>query len=272
MKKALITGGTRGIGKAISIELAKNGYEIYVIGRNKERGQKAIEDFKKINPNANHKLYIVDLSSIKDNKRFLNEYKKENDSLDLLVLNANLRPSKNSHSTKEGYNDIFVTGYLSRYLFTIELDELLNKSNDGKIVHIGDARFMQKLSENNFNGTDVSGMKSLLAAYTGSAYITYFLNNKGITKTPAMFINPGMVDTNIGTEEKTSFWIRIISKKPDEIGKRIVSNILSLDKNNVSMKFYNIDKISALDKKISKKENEFNDLNKLTHNILGIEK
>lgn len=270
MRKVLITGGTRGIGKSMAIELANRGYEVHVIGRNRERGEKAIEEFKKINPYANHKLYIVDLTSVADNKRFLEEYKNENDSLDLLVLNANLRPSKKSNITSEGYNDVFTTGYISRYLFTIGFEKMLNESNEGKIVHIGDARFIQKLSERNIKGNDISGVKSLLAAYTASAYITYFLNYRGITKTPAMFINPGMVDTNIGTGEKTSFWIRIISKKPDEVGVRIVSNVLSVNKNNASMKFYNIDKLTTFDKKISKKEKEFNELYKLTNDILNI--
>ena len=270
MKKVLITGGTNGIGKAISEHLARYGYEIHVIGRNKEKGEKAIKELQKINPKASHKFYSVDLSLIEDNKRFLEEYKKENDSLDLLILNANLRPSKNSNLTTEGYNDVFITGYFSRYLFTIELEELLNNSKEGIIAHIGDARLIQKIDESNIKGNDISGTKSLLASYTASAYIAYFLNSKGITKAPAMFINPGMVDTNIGTDKKTSFWIRMLSKKPEEVGKRIASNILSINKNDTKIKFYNIDKITKLDNRISKKEKEFIRLYKLSNDILGI--
>lgn len=264
MKRALITGGTNGIGKAISVDLAKNGYEVHIIGRNKERGNKVIEELKELNPMGEHKLFIVDLSLVESNKEFLNKYKEEYKSLDLLILNANIRPNKNSELTKEGLNSIFVTGCISRELFMLELDDLLLNGDMGKIVHIGDARLMQKISEDNIKGNEISGVKSLLASYVGSAYFSYFLNKKGIVKTPSMFVNPGMVDTNVDSKEKTSFWIRIISKKPDIVSKRIVQNIINTKPKDCAMKFYNIDKICSLDNKIAKKESEFESLYNLS--------
>lgn len=52
--------------------------------------------------------------------------------------------------------------------------------------------------------------------------------------------------------------------------KGIGSNILDTKKNEISKKFYNIDKITILDKKISNKEKEFNDLYAITKSVLGI--
>ncbi|MGL4762969.1 MAG: SDR family NAD(P)-dependent oxidoreductase [Sarcina sp.] len=268
MKRALITGGTRGMGKAMSIELAKKGYEIHIIGRNKERGQDVINELIKINPNGKHKLFIVDLALIEENKRFLNKYKEEYKSLDLLLLNANIRPQKKAELTDEGYNNIFATGYVSKYLFTIMLEEILLNSTQSKIVHIGDARLLQKLGNDNFKTTEISGMKSLLASYTGSAYMTYFLNEKNITKTPAMFVNPGMVDTNSSSGEKISFWIRIISKKPEIIAERIIDNVDSINAKECAKKFYNIDKVCGLNSKIAKKKTEFNDLYKMSSRFI----
>jgi NAD(P)-dependent dehydrogenase (short-subunit alcohol dehydrogenase family) len=72
MKKiALITGSTDGIGKATAIELAKVGYTVHIHGLNAERGRKVLETLRHINANKDHKLFLVDLSTINFNKQFL---------------------------------------------------------------------------------------------------------------------------------------------------------------------------------------------------------
>ncbi len=48
-KKALITGSSAGIGAEIATILAKNGYEIFITGRNQERTRKLAD---KINAKA----------------------------------------------------------------------------------------------------------------------------------------------------------------------------------------------------------------------------
>lgn len=176
----------------------------------------------------------------------------------MLILNANIRPKKNVTLTKEGYNDVFVTGYISRHLFSLELDPLLNQSKNSRIVSIGDARLLQKVDFDKFMSDTVSGMKSLLMAYTASAYLSYFLPKKEFIKTASEFINPGMVNTDI--DKKNSFWMNLISKKPNVISKRIVNHILSTSSKEINMKFYNVDKASNLDKKIDKKSSEFENL------------
>ena len=270
MKRVLITGGTRGIGKAMAVDFAKADYEVHIVGRNKEQGQKVIDELENINPKGIHKLFIVDLESIEENKKFVCEYKSLYKQLDLLILNANIRPRKIADLTNEGYNNIFMVGCISRYLFIKEFEDILLTSKEGKIVHIGDARLLQKINEKNLKVDGISGMKSLLSAYTGSAYFNYFLNDREIIKVPSIFVNPGMVDTNNEQGEKSSFWIRMISKKPEVVSKRIVDNIIMISSNESAKKFYNIDKLCSLDKKISKKENNFNKLYEIVQNIITV--
>ena len=42
---ALITGGTSGIGRAVANKLAQLGIHVVVVGRNEERGEKAVAEF-----------------------------------------------------------------------------------------------------------------------------------------------------------------------------------------------------------------------------------
>ena len=49
-KVAIITGSSRGIGKAIAIELAKNGASIVLNGRNEQRLQETEQIIRSIHP------------------------------------------------------------------------------------------------------------------------------------------------------------------------------------------------------------------------------
>ena len=43
-RTCLITGATDGIGKEAAIEMAKNGYNLILIGRSKEKGEKVTKE------------------------------------------------------------------------------------------------------------------------------------------------------------------------------------------------------------------------------------
>jgi NAD(P)-dependent dehydrogenase (short-subunit alcohol dehydrogenase family) len=42
-KKAVVTGGTGGIGVEVAVELARRGYTITVVGRDRDRGEQAVQ-------------------------------------------------------------------------------------------------------------------------------------------------------------------------------------------------------------------------------------
>lgn len=80
-KRALVTGASSGIGRDISRELSKRGYELVLVGRNLER----LEELKK---ELNTKCNIISLDlSIADNCKKLFE---ENKDIDILINNAGL--------------------------------------------------------------------------------------------------------------------------------------------------------------------------------------
>lgn len=68
---ALITGATDGIGKAVALELTRNGYTVHILGRNLERGAAVLNMLKEISPEKDHHLYFVDLATIASCNQFL---------------------------------------------------------------------------------------------------------------------------------------------------------------------------------------------------------
>lgn len=81
--KALITGGSSGIGRDIARELAKIKYDLIIVGRNEERLNSLKNELEE-NYKINAKTYSLDLSN-KENAYKLFEQEKD---IDLLVNNA----------------------------------------------------------------------------------------------------------------------------------------------------------------------------------------
>ena len=85
-KVAVITGSSRGIGKAIALELAKNGAAIVLNGRNQERLDASIESVKQY---TNDVIAVCcDVSNPEEGKRLINETIERFGRLDILVNNV----------------------------------------------------------------------------------------------------------------------------------------------------------------------------------------
>jgi len=84
--RAVITGATKGIGKAIAIKLWEQGYDLVLVARN-------IDDLKEfretlLSVERNISIYAVDCSIKEEVYNFLNAVEKEFDSMDVLVNNV----------------------------------------------------------------------------------------------------------------------------------------------------------------------------------------
>ncbi len=79
----MVTGASRGIGRDIALNLAKLGYDLILVGRDKE----ALEEVKStINNKVRIKIIVVDLSNLQKVKELY--VLTKNDDIDILVNNA----------------------------------------------------------------------------------------------------------------------------------------------------------------------------------------
>ncbi len=86
-KKALITGGSRGIGRGIALKLAEGGTQIAVhYFRNKEAAQATLEKVRALGSNGF--LVQADVCKSEEVRRLFQQVRSEFGSLDVLVSNA----------------------------------------------------------------------------------------------------------------------------------------------------------------------------------------
>lgn len=249
MKTALITGSTDGIGKSVALELAQKGYSIHVLGRNKSRGNEVLNILIEINPKGNHKLFLVDLSSKKAINDFLDAYRNKYESLDILVLNAGIFPQKGTLSP-DGIDLVFSIVYISRFLFTVKLNSLLENSREGKVVHLGGSKIVN-IKYDSLKTPNYSRMYSIWQGSTGSAFIVNYWSGFAKSNVAHFYWQPGIVNT--GIVKGQSWLIRQLAKlmgmiEPEVAAKALVKNITKNAAIHLSGKFYNKGK---LDKKKS---------------------
>ncbi len=132
-KKALVTGSSRGIGRAVAIGLAKDGYEIYVhCAGNIKKAEETKEIIEKNGGKAT--IFKADLCDIEETKKLAEEIK----GVDVLVLNASLQIRKKWHeiTTDDVYNQLNCNFVSSLILIQAAVPHM-QENKWGRIVTIG---------------------------------------------------------------------------------------------------------------------------------------
>lgn len=135
-KAALVTGASRGIGRAIALALAKKGY---VVAVNYAGSQAAAESVKEEIEAAGGRAIVIqgDVSRSEDVDKVFAEIKKEFSRLDVLVNNAGItRDSLMLRLKEENWDAVIDTDLKSGFLTMKAAAPLMMKQRKGAIVNI----------------------------------------------------------------------------------------------------------------------------------------
>lgn len=135
-KVALVTGATRGIGKAIALELADNGYDIVLNYRNAndelKQTQKEIEE-----KNVNCFLVYGDISKFEDCENIAKQAIEEFGRIDVLVNNAGItRDGLIMRMKKEDFNAVIDTNLTGTFNMTRNIITFMIKQKSGRIINL----------------------------------------------------------------------------------------------------------------------------------------
>lgn len=135
-KRALITGGSRGIGRAICIMCAKNGYDVILNYKSNDDAANEVKtEIEKHNVNC--KLLKFDVADFDNAQKIIEDEIQQNGNIDVLVLNAGVRKdSLFPVMTKEDWNTVVDVNFKSFYYITRPIVTGMFQQNHGKIVVI----------------------------------------------------------------------------------------------------------------------------------------
>src|SRR5262245_28055683 len=87
-KTILVTGATSGIGLEASVELARRGAKVIMVGRNPEKARGAVEDVRSRSGATDTTSILCDFTSQAEIRKLADDYRARHDRLDVLVNNA----------------------------------------------------------------------------------------------------------------------------------------------------------------------------------------
>lgn len=132
--KVLITGGTNGMGKGVAKVLAdadNQAHEIIILCRSKELGEALIKELNDETSNNKISIILCDLTKFSDVKRAIIEMHEKHEFLDGIFINAGLGYAAKRIETEDGFDAHFQVNYLSQFMLTLNLLDLLKKSKKG---------------------------------------------------------------------------------------------------------------------------------------------
>ena len=194
MKSILITGATSGIGKALAIKCADNGYSVIACGRNKE----ALDELSKY---SNISGCQFDVSDLEDTKRAL-----ANVEFDIAVLNAGTCEYVDLEDFEP---DMFRRVFEPNFFGVVHcVNALLPRLKDGDKLVIVDS--MARLLP--FTRTQAYGSsKAALHYFTKSLEVD--LHHKGVK---VQAVSPGFVETPLTDKNDFEMPMKISAEEAAE--------------------------------------------------------
>ena len=215
-KVVLITGGTSGIGRAAATALAAIGAEVVVTGRNRERGEAALEEIRRKAGSENVSLMLADLAVQSEVRGLAKKFRENHDRLDVLVNNAGVVLTERTE-TPDGLEATLAVNHLAPFLLTNLLLDLLIKSAPSRVITVSsEARRGAKIdfddlqSERNYRGFPVYGMTKL-ANILFTYELAERLRESGVV---ANCVHPGAVNTNFAQNNRGPMTLLFRAFKP----------------------------------------------------------
>ena len=134
-KTVVVTGASGGIGQITAHELAKRGARVVMVVRNRDKGQRVIDEIVRTVPDAQLELAIADLYSMAEVRRVGAEIRAKHPTIDVLVNNAGLIHDKRE-LTVDGFERTFALNHLAAFVLTYELRDSLAAAAPSRVVTV----------------------------------------------------------------------------------------------------------------------------------------
>lgn len=212
-KICVVTGATSGIGLETAKSLALKGAFVVIVGRNEKKCSATVNQIKRLTDASLVDYVCADLSDLKQVHHLAKVLKEKYDRIDVLVNNAGAYFKSQRYESVDGYEMTFALNYLSPFLLTSLLIDLLKESDQGRIINVSsDAHYKGTIQLDDLQSKqEYNGFNAYAQSKLALVLFTYELARrlKG-TNITVNALHPGLVATNFG---KNNGWLRFYIRR-----------------------------------------------------------
>ncbi len=237
-KVALITGGTRGIGKQIALTLSQIGYNIVLNYRNENT---ELTELKSEIEKNNVKCLTVkgDVSNFCDCENFVKEAINEFGNIDVLINNAGItRDMLLARMKKEDFEDVIDVNLIGTFNVTKNVIAYMMKARHGRIINISSVVGIS----GNAGQTNYSASKAGIIGFTKSLAKEVASRNILVNGVAPGFIETSMTDV-LKDEIKEEIAKTIPLKRmgtPQDVAN-VIKFLVSEESNYITGQIINVD-------------------------------
>jgi len=207
-KKAIITGASRGIGKAIALNLAENGCDLFLLSRTKSDLEIVKEEII-CKYKVNISCYELDIGNFESVKKVFKKIIIESKTIDILVNNAGITQDNIiARMTIEEWNNVIQTNLTGYFNCCKHIIRHMIKNKYGRIINISSIIG----ANGNIGQINYSAAKSGLIGLTKSLSKEVGSRNITVNSIAPGFIKTDMTE-NLDTSNKNKFLDNISLKK-----------------------------------------------------------
>ena len=137
-KTVFITGSTDGVGRYVALQLAAQGANLLIHGRDKARAKEVLDEIEH-RGKGNASFYQADLSSLAEVRKLADYVKADHKRLDVFISNAgigsrNMGPER--RVSADGHELRFAVNYLPGFLLAYQLLPIIKAAAPSRIVNV----------------------------------------------------------------------------------------------------------------------------------------
>jgi NAD(P)-dependent dehydrogenase (short-subunit alcohol dehydrogenase family) len=197
---AIVTGGTRGIGLAITNRLVKDGAFVCII-------DKSVPENFIVDAGDSYSFFKGDISCSEDVTAFVEKIIKEKNKIDILVNNAGIiKDNVIWKMTEEQFDDVLKVNLKGSWLLCKEVAPVMREQKKGRIINIASRAWLGNPGQSNYSASK-GGLVSM------TRVLALELASKNITVNA---VAPGLIKTDMTNALPKEIFQKLLDKQPSK--------------------------------------------------------